>query len=53
MEEEGGNTPGWTDLQQLFQKCEGTREFLEWSVKVRERRMRGRRRLENESEKGR
>jgi hypothetical protein len=26
---------------------------LEWSVKVRESRMRGRRRLENESEKGR
>jgi hypothetical protein len=53
MEEDGGNTPGRTDLQPLFQKCEGTREFLEWTVKVRERRMRGRRRLENESEKGR
>jgi hypothetical protein len=36
MEEDGGNTPGRTDLQQLFQKCEGTREFLEWSEKVRE-----------------
>ena len=27
MEEDGGNTPGRTDLQQLFQKCEGTRDF--------------------------
>jgi hypothetical protein len=53
MEEDGGNTPGRTDLQQLFQKSEGTREFLEWSVKVRERRMRGRRRLEKETAKGR
>jgi hypothetical protein len=30
-------TPGWTDLQQLFQRWEGTSEFfLEWSVKERE-----------------
>jgi hypothetical protein len=37
MEEDGGNTPGRTDLQPLFQKSEDSREFLEWSVKVWER----------------
>jgi len=36
MEEDGGNTPGRTDLQPLFQKSEGSREFLEWSEGVRE-----------------
>jgi hypothetical protein len=27
MEEDGGNTPGRTDLQPHFQKGEGSREF--------------------------
>jgi hypothetical protein len=29
MEEDGGNTPGRTDLQPHFQKGEGSREFGE------------------------
>jgi hypothetical protein len=37
MEEDGGNTPGRTDLQPLFQKSELSREFGEKCEGVREK----------------